>query len=473
MNLTLDGHGPLYEQIARALKALIVKGALTAHGRLPSTRALAGALHVSRKSVIEAYELLAAEQLIGVRPGVGTVVAALDVPRRARSAQRVQAPTRYAARLRKLPRITLGGTHSGPRYNFQYGAPLVNPRVFSSWTRKLAAAARRARPDYAAAEGQLALRMAIADYLRRRRGLDCSAGDILVVTGTQQAVSLTARVLLDEGDTAVLEDPFYELAEHALIAHGANVLYNRTDEEGLVVRELPASGARLVLISPSHQFPSGVVMSLARRLELLRWATQVGGWILEDDYDSEFHGGERPVAALRSLDLQDRVIYVSTFSKTLFPSLRLGYLVAPKGLREDFVRAKLLDDLGTPALEQVALAAFMQSGLYERQLRRSVREVLIRRRALLDAIRRTMGSQVEIGPCAGGMHLLLWLPGLNEERTAALVERARAAGVGVQSVAPYYHTPPRCAGLLIGYAGLSAGQIRTAIEILAGCLRRL
>lgn len=472
MKLLLDGKGPRYEQLARAIRALILDGTLVPASRLPSTRALALALKMSRKSVLEAYDLLAAEELISSRIGVGTLVAELAVPIQAPARKvRAQAPSRYANRLRHLPELTLAGMLDNARYNFQYGAPHVNPRIYLSWSRKLAAASRRAGPGYAAARGLLALRRAIAEYLARRRGLICSANEIVIVSGTQQAMTLATRVLLNEGDRAVVEDPFYQLAVHVLMAHGARISYVRTDMEGLCVAEIPDGPSRLAIVTPSHQFPSGVVMSTSRRIELLHWACRTGAWIMEDDYDSEFHGGERPLPTLRSLDMAERVIYVGTFSKTLFPGLRLGYIVCPSELLEDFVSAKRLDDVGSSVLEQMALATFIQSGLYERQLRRSVREVVLRRHALVEALRRRFRDQVEIGPHSAGMHLVLWFPNLTHERLATGLARAAAAGVSAQLLRPHCHIPPKRPGILLGYAALSTTQIRSGVEILWESLR--
>jgi GntR family transcriptional regulator / MocR family aminotransferase len=214
-----------------------------------------------------------------------------------------------------------------------------------------------------------------------------------------------------------------------------------------------------------------VVMSTRRRIELLHWACRTGAWIIEDDYDSEFHAGERPLPTLRSLDMAERVIYVGTFSKTLFPGLRLGYIVCPSELLHDFVRAKRLDDAGSSVLEQMALATFIQSGLYERQLRRSIREVVLRRQALVQAVRLRFRDQVEFGPHSAGMHLVLWFPNLTHERLAAGLARASAAGVSVQLLRPHCHTPPKSPAILLGYAGLSTMQLRSGVEVLWESLR--
>jgi GntR family transcriptional regulator / MocR family aminotransferase len=475
MYLTLDKKGTLYEQIARAIKLEILDGRILAGSRLPSSRALATALGVARKSVLHAYELLCAEQLAIARAGSGTRVAKVGPATRPPARARVVPVSRYAARIRSLPPITLAGAHvSGrPKYNLLYGEPLTDSGLFHSWRRKLAAAALRAGPTYPAAGGYLPLRRAIADYLARRRGVLCDATDVLIVAGTQQALTLVGRVLLDPGARVVVEDPHYQLALHSLLAHGAQVKSARTDDEGLVVEELPQRPTRLVFVTPSHQFPSGVVMSLQRRLQLLQWAARTGSWIFEDDYDTEFHAGDRPLPALRSLDLADRVLYVGSFSKTLFPALRLGYIVCPAALRDALFKTKLLDDLGSPSVEQAALANFIQSRQYEKHLRKSVKELIDRRRAVVDALRRLAASHVEIGPHRAGMHLVVWFRHLHFDELDAFIDRAKSLGLGIYPIHPYYRNRPARPGLLIGYAGLSVTQLKTAVELFARCLQGL
>ena len=470
MELLLDNQGALYEQIARALKRAILEDRIHSGSRLPSSRALARALQVSRKSIIQAYDLLCAEQLAVARAGSGTRVAKINAPP-IRRVSTVKKPTSgYVARMRKLGEITLGARTDHP-YNLQYGEPLLNSGLLSSWRRKLAAAALRAGPYCPAAGGYMPLRRALADYLGRRRGVACDPADILIVGGTQQAITLVARVLLDNRDSVVIEDPHYQLAVNALKAHGARLVSVRTDAEGMVVQELPRRAVRLAIVSPAHQFPSGSTMSLPRRMELLRWARANECWIFEDDYDAEFHVGSRPIPALHSLDLADRVIYVGSFSKTMFPSLRLGYIVCPQALRRDLFTAKLLDDLGSPAIEQAALATYIQTHQYEKQLRESRREVLLRRRVVVDALKRLLGPRIEIGPHDGGMHFVVWFSELKFEQLASFLNRAAAVGLGLHPVHPYYRRKPARPGLLIGYAGLSSGQLRTAVELFAQCLK--
>jgi len=472
MILLLDGQGVLYEQIARSIKAHILDGSFQAGMKLPSSRELALMMKVSRRSVVDAYDLLAAEGMVQPIAGVGTVVTPLaneNLPQ-TNSTAADTGLSRFALRAKGLPPIALVGTTQGLRYSFQYGAPLVNARVYLSWARKLTAAAKRTVPNYAMAVGHPALRSAIAHYLTHRRGVQCTADDVLIVSGTQQAISLAVRVLLNEGDAAIVEDPFYELAVKVLIAHGADVHYVRTDNDGLCVNEIPNCSARLAFVTPAHQFPSGVEMSMQRRVDLLAWARETNAWILEDSYDSEFHGGRELYRSLYSMDVNDRVIYVGSFSKSLFPSIRLGYVVCPKRINSVLVRARLLEDLGSPVVEQAALATFMQSGLYEKQLRASIREVLVRRKVLVHELRRTFNDAVEIGPYHSGMHLVLWFPKLEASQLRALIQEAANRQVAVQSVEPWYNQAPPYPGLLLGYASMNASEIRTAVRRLAQCL---
>lgn len=478
MNLSLDGQGALYEQLARALKRAILDGRFPAGGAMPASRELARRLGLSRNTVLGAYELLSAEQLVVARGGSGTRVA--DVarlrPRGTPTRTTLRPPSRYAARARRVAasQRPVGAPAAAKlRYNLQYGEPLLNLRLFNSWRTKLAAAALRTHPGYPPAAGLLTLRSAVCDYLARRRGFVCSPEDVIIVGGTQQALSIVMRTVLDEGDTAVIEDPHYWLARQALIAHGARVISVPTDAEGLIAAQLPARGARLVFVTPSHQFPSGAQMSLSRRIELLRATEKHHSWILEDDYDGEFHYGERPIAALRSLDGGERVIYVGSFSKSMFPSLRLGYLVCPRGLREDLIAAKRFDDCGCSSISQAALAAFMQGRQFEKHLRHSAAELGRRRDALVAGLSQWAGDHVQVADSPAGMHLVAWLPRLTYPQLEQLIKLGASRGLGLHPVHVCYQVRPPRPGLLIGFAGLSCAQITAATELLGGCLREL
>lgn len=469
----LDGRGALYEQLARVLKRAIVEGHFHPGERLPATRALADALHLSRNTVMTAYEILRAEQLTVSSERSATKVADIALPSAFASLPPATAPqSRYAARLRKLGTGSLSRLREDLRYDL-HADPPFGMDVARSWSRKLAAAARVAGPRYPDSQGFPPLRAAIADYLARRRGVVCTESDILIVSGTQQAITVAARAVLDEGDTVAVEDPHYLYAMQALTAHGARLVSVRTDANGMVTSELARHKARLVCVSPSDQFPSGAIMSLERRVELLEIAARQGSWILEDDYNSEFQCRERPIAALRSLDFSGRVIYVGTFSKTLFPALRLGFIVCPPGIREDLCKVKRLDDLGCPSVEQAALAAFMRSRQFEKYLRRVVVELRDRRELFVDSLRRHCAARIVVQEPQAGTHIVIWLQSVEYPQLTRLVELGLARGLGLYPIHPYYRRPPERPGLMLGFAGLSAEALVRAAELLAECLRDL
>ncbi len=469
----LDGRGALYEQLARVLKRAIVDGHFRPGERLPATRDLARTLDLSRNTVTTAYEILRAEQLTTSHERSGTRVADISLPPGFTSPPAAVPPqSRYAARLRKLGSNTLGRLRDGLRYDLHCDPPFGLDMV-RSWSRKLAAASRVAGPRYPDSQGFLPLRVAVAEYLARRRGVVCSESDILIVGGTQQAITVAVRAVVDEGDMVAIEDPHYLFLMQSLTAHGARIASVRTDENGMVTAELARHRARLICVSPSDQFPSGAVMSLERRVELLDIAARQGSWILEDDYNSEFHFRDRPLAALRSLDFSGRVIYVGTFSKTLFPSLRLGFIVCPPGIREDLCRVKRFDDLGSPTVEQAALAAFMRSRQFEKYLRRTVAELERRRAVFMDSLRRHCGERIAVQETQAGTHLVVWLQRLQSSQLMRLIELGVARGLGLYPIDLYYRDPPERPGLILGYAALSAEALGRAGELLAECLDEL
>ncbi len=471
MFLELDGNGDLYAQLARAIKRAVLEGRMPIGTRLPSTRAMAQDLSLSRNTVVTAYEMLHAEQLIESRTGAGTFVAATAAARpRAAGAAAVAAQSHYAARLRKLGPLRLRPAAAALRYDLQYGEPILDLRFVSAWRRALGRAVTRSNLRYAPAAGLLELRQAIAEQVGRRRGIGCSADDVIVVSGAQQAVSLAVRVLVDEGDAVAIEDPSYPLIDMALRAHGASVRSVGVDAAGLMVAQLPAAGVRAVLVTPSHQFPSGAVMSFERRLALLDYADRHGAWIIEDDYDGEFRFNGPLQPALRSLDSAGRVLYVGSFSKVLFPALRLGYLICPPGLRNDLLRAKLLDDLGCPGIAQLALADLIVSGAFERHLRHATAELKRRRAALLAGLAGPCSRHVTVHDSGAGMHVVGWLRGWTEREVESLVGLALERGVGVQSIGPHFRHQPAPNGLLLGYAALSAKQLSAASALLAACM---
>ncbi len=480
MYLELDGRGPRYAQLTRALKQAILDGRCPPASRLPATRVLARELGLSRNTVLAAYEQLAAEGFLEGRVGSGCYVAAFaaarpaaaSVPATAAASRRVRLARRGQRMAAVYDRAIPGRQHRGLRYNLQYGLPMTNPPLASAWRRELNRAAAHAQTDYPDPQGLAELRREVCGYLARRRGIVAAPEDVLIVSGTQQAFALAAEVLLDPGDAVVMEDPHYQGARQVFRAHGARIVPCPVDAEGLVTARLPRRRrARLALVTPSHQFPTGAVLSLNRRMALLAWARRSGAWLLEDDYDGEFRYDARPLAALKSLDRDGRVVYFGTFSKVLFPALRLGYLVLPPGLRPAFVAAKWLADRGCPAIEQAALARLIASGAFERHLRQTAKILKARRAALLAALARHAGDAVTVADSSAGMHVLAWLPRLGHAQARDLVERARERGLGLYPVAPYCLKPPPRPGLLLGYADLPPADLQAAMRLFGACLR--
>lgn len=489
MLVTLDGSGPLHLQLYRSLRGAILSGRLPPGARLPSTRALAAELRVARITVMLCFEQLLLEGYAIGRRGSGTYVAtelpddlAFDVRRK----QRAALPTRqatprlsaYGRRIVTDRRTVPGWAPRRPRlpYDFRYGRPAFSDFPHTAWRRLLARRARCTSADdldYGLPAGSRPLREAIADYLQRSRAVACTAEQVLIVSGSQQALDLAARVLLDPGDRVLLEEPQYAGARHVFAAAGGRLIAAPVDADGLNIAavESVARGVRLAYVTPSHQFPTGVIMSLARRLALLAWARRANAYVFEDDYDSEYRYAARPVESLQGLDRVGRVIYSGTFSKLMFPALRLGYLVLPHALVRPFVTAQALAHISSATLEQAALADFIHDGHFERHVRRTRARNAARRAALLSAIAEHLGDRAEVCGSNAGVHIVLWLREVRPQRIPLVVQRAAAAGVGVYPVEPFYLKPPKRAGLLLGYSSLTEDDIRKGIERFATALK--
>ncbi|KDB58784.1 transcriptional regulator, GntR family [Bordetella bronchiseptica A1-7] len=445
------------------LRGQIADGTLAARAPLPSTRALAAELGVSRTTVTAVYEQLAAEGFLDTAPGraarLASPLAAPD-PDATPASPPAGRPLTLSAWGRRVANIGTPAPLSHPpvRYDFLYGALASRDFPSLAWKRAYQQALQRPPHSlsYAPPEGEPALRRALQGYLRRARGIACEPGQILIVQGSQQAIDLCARLLLDAGDDFVFENPGYLMARHCFAATGARLLPVDVDEHGLDTEQLPDTArVRLAYVTPSHQFPLGGVLPIGRRRQLLQWARRHDVWIVEDDYDGEFRYGQRPIDALQSIDTDGRVIYVGTVSKALSPRLRLGYMVLPRHLVEVFRQAKRLADRHAPALDQQVLASLIDSGVYERHVRRMRRDNERRRTALLEAIARELPQGARVDGTAAGLHVVLWLPGLDARDEPALVATAREMGVGVYPLAPL-HAPAgvgqahRPAGLILG-----------------------
>ena len=479
--LDLDGPGTLTDRLFRAIRAAILEGRVAAGERLPSTRQLATDLGLSRKVVASAYADLGDEGYLEGRPGAGTFVGASvpDVwPIRAepvqpeRVAPRLR-PSRYATRVIDLaPWPPPGARGDSPPLpvDFRYGVPALTDFPQRIWSRLVSRLGQRMSLrslGYGRTLGLPALRDAIAGYLARARGVTTTPDQIVVVNGSQQALDLLARLLIDAGDQVVCEEPGYQGARQVFQAAGAEVRPIGVDARGLRVADLPNDRrTRLAYVTPSHQFPLGGVLPLERRLKLLRWASASGTYLVEDDYDSEFRYEGKPVAAMQGLDRSGRVIYVGTFSKVLCPAMRLAYMVVPPALVEPIAALKFLTDYHTPTFEQEVLADFLVGGHFERHLRRSRRLNAARREALLEASEEHLGDRVEIVGTGAGVHAVMWLRHYHRSQVPAITAEGRRYGVGLYAVTPYYLRPPARAGLLVGYACLDEREIRQGISVL-------
>ncbi len=478
-----DEAGPLHRRIYDALKSAILAGRLSPGARLPSTRKLAVDLRVSRNTITLAYEQLAAEGYVVPRQRSVMLVATGAT---VRSGTRVVRPkpnagmrlSAFGARLGKAVKLPPSSSYARPsalRYDFRYGRPTFDEFPHETWRRLLTARLRRTTPDtfgYGPPAGYAPLRTALADYLVRARGLSCDAGQVVIVNGSQQAFDLVSRVLLDPGDGVVVEEPGYHGSRATFEAAGAELIPVPVDDAGLDTTRLPlaSAGVRMACVTPCHQFPTGVIMPLARRLALLEWAARTEAWVVEDDYVSEFRYEGHPIAALQSLDSAGQVIYVGTFSKVLYPALRLAYLVLPSALVEPILSAKLVCDRYSAMLGQEALTDFIESGAFERYLRRARAHNARRRQTLIGALKHYLGDRVEIAGENAGVHLLVWLRDLDRSDVARVIAKAARAGVGVYPLDPYYARQPPRAGLLFGYAALTTTQIRTGVRRLAEIL---
>jgi GntR family transcriptional regulator/MocR family aminotransferase len=456
LSLVHGGEIPLYRQICEHMRAAIRAGQLRPGDRVPSVRDLAAQFGTARGTVDAAYAILAGEGYLISRGAAGTAVSTgLDS----------RAVAGAASRQRPRSRPEPPGTH-GP-LPLQLGLPALDAFPRKAWSRLVARHARAFAPAdmaYPEPSGYLPLREAIAAYLATSRGVHCTAGQILITNGYQDALNLAATVLLRPGDKVWLEDPGYPPAAEALKAAGAAIVPIRVDAEGLCVLEglAQARRARFAVVTPSHQSPLGVALSLPRRLALLSWASGAGAWIIEDDYDSEFRYVGRPLPALKSLDRDERVLHAGSFSKVLYPGLRLGYLVIPESLIDAFARSIRLRYLGHATLEQRVVGDFMAAGHFARHLKRMRALYGARRRTLADNLSHVLGDRITVELRPGGMHLIARLGrGLSDVELAKI---AQAHGFAVHALSSRALTHECGQGLLLGFTNVAEPDGRDLCE---------
>ena len=466
---------PLFGQVYRGLRQAILAGTFRTGDRLPSTREMADELGISRTVVLLAYDQLVAEGFATGRGGSGTYVAeglGGNRPKRLETSTRLRLSRYGSAAAEVATSVDFPGRRSKRlRYDFEYGGRGdVETFPFEMWRRILLRHMRNApirELDYAGAAGSLALREAISVHVRRSRAVACDPSQVIIVNGSQQALDLVARVLIERGDDVAIEDPQYQGAREIFRSAGARLQLVSVDREGLNPDKLPKR-ARLAFVTPSHQFPTGAILPLARRLALLEWARHKNAVIVEDDYDGEFHYEGQPLESLQGLDGEGRVIYIGTFSRTVFSALRIGYLIAPKSLVPAFTSAKWLCDRHTATLEQETLAEFIATGMYERHLRRIRRRNTANREALLGAVEEYLGGRVQVSGEGAGTHVVLWPRGRVAEKS--VVEKAAAAGVGIYGISRYFLTPTARVGFMLGYSHMKEHEIREGIRRLSEVL---
>lgn len=474
LQVTIAGRRDLTGQIYRQLRASIMEGRLPAGERLPSTRDLAQQLGVSRKTTLEAFERLMAEGYLVTRVGDGTYVAEGLAPSPTRARTRAATAPRPAAVWRRMPAV-LSMPAPGALLAYDYRGGVTDKTLFhfDAWRKCIAHALRveaRGRGMYRDPGGEQELRLAVARYVGFSRGVACNWQDVIVTQGAQQAVDLVARVMVSPGDTVAVEEPGYPPVRSSLLALGARVVPVPVDDQGLRVSALPDE-ARLVYVTPSHQFPLGMPMSLDRRVALLEWASARGALIMEDDYDGEFRFEGRPVESLKSLDRSGVVAYVGTFSKTIFPELRMGYVIPPEALVADFLKAKQVNDWHSGSLTQTALARFMLDGEFARHVRRVQKIYAERREALLGHLGGELSPWLEPVVPVAGIHLATRLrKGLDEATVIAL---AREASIGLYGISGFYAGRRPRQGLLFGYGDISVDAIRASMTTLASLLAKL
>ncbi|WP_131670764.1 MocR-like pyridoxine biosynthesis transcription factor PdxR [Pseudomonas parakoreensis] len=494
--IELDRRQGLSRQLYQALRARVLDGRLASGTRLPASRDLALALAISRNSVVRAYDQLYAEGFIEGRVGDGTYVAQL--PQKVLPAKKLSTkistgfstglPTAlstdgldlpvdssskviHSAALARIKNNHLSRPPSGPPRAFRVGVPAFDLFPFDVWAKLNAAFWRK--PDlqqlcYGDPAGDARLRGMIAAYLRSSRGLPCTAEQIVITSGAQQGISLCAQLLVEPGDGVAIENPGYRAAGHAFAVVGARLHGVAVDSEGIDCNQLAdLKDCRLTYVTPSHQYPTGVVMSLARRLELLAWAERAQGWIVEDDYDGEYRYSGAPLAPLAALDRQGRVLYVGTFGKVAFPALRLGYLVLPPGLVDAFAQRRAVDVRHSEVSTQAVMAEFMAAGHFQRHIRRMRRAALSRRNSLLGGWPQDIAGIGPLPAVAAGLHLTVAVENVARERE--LIELARGVDVEINALSSYWledSTVPvdRRAGLVLGFAAVSEQAIEAALQ---------
>jgi GntR family transcriptional regulator/MocR family aminotransferase len=478
---------PMYRQLYEGMRRAILEGEFAPGARMPATRTLAHEMSVSRNTILQAFDQLFAEGYLEGRVGSGTYVSRAlpdDLSRAHPVAHPIEKKTQIRQPVRNLSQrgqqtLALQVSDDNAHLNlrpFVTGLPALDAFPMDTWIRVTNRCWRylsQRELGYANPAGYLPLRKAISARLRETRAVRCEPEQVIVVSGTQQAINLCAQIFLNPGDSVWIEDPCYMGAKAALRNNGARLVPVQVDNEGLRVSDGIARepNAKMAFVSPSYQVPLCVTMSLPRRLALLDHAARTGLWVIEDDYDSEFRYAGRPLASLQSLDSAQRVIYIGTFSKSLLPALRLGFIVVPPDLVDVFTAARAIADRHAHTLEQAIVAEFIAEGHFAQHLRRMRTLYAERQAALVHAIDKELAGLLEAKPADAGLNLVGWLPdGVSDVAASQAAERA---GLSAPSLSSFAIEPMVRGGLLLGYAPFTPKEIRRGVRELAGCLTPL
>jgi GntR family transcriptional regulator/MocR family aminotransferase len=463
---------PVHKQLYGQIRTAIISGRLVAGSRLPASRVFANELNLSRNTVVSALNLLHADGYLVSRVGDGTYVASTLPEDRLLPREPAVRPATSPVAESAHPALSARGqllTHlsvtAGPALPIPFAAdlPAFDEFPLNTWARLMTQSWRQVQPamlGYADPAGYAPLREVIVEHLRAARLLRCTDKQVIITSGSQQSLDLLARVLIDQGDTVWIEEPGYIGARSAFIAAGARLVPVPVDRFGLNVEAGKALDAkpRLIFVSPSRQYPLGITMSMERRAELLAFAEKAGAWVIEDDYDSEFRYRGSPLPAVQSMDRSQCVIYLGTFSKSLLPSFRLGYMVVPAQLAEAVANAKGVIDRHPPILEQITLQEFIKSGQFAAHVRRMRQLYEGRQRLLIAEIESKTNGILQIQPADTGMHVVAYLPpGLDD---VELCTAARARGISLRPLSIYFQTAARRNGLIMGFAGITPRQIK-------------
>ncbi|WP_340617082.1 PLP-dependent aminotransferase family protein [Xenorhabdus entomophaga] len=479
-NLLLED-GCIKDQVYHAIREAILYGRLCAGVKIPSSRALAEMMSISRNSVLSGFERLIDEGYLVTRPGAGTFVSS-TIPDKLIQAKSKKIIKKHEITIKEnlnpnIKNVVPLWQKSRPDIKgkriFHVDVGCVDLFPHELWGRLLGRVWRQSRKElgqFNDPAGYQALKEILCHYVCSTRGLHCHAEQIIIVNGTQQAINLTARILLQENDEVWLDDPGYDGALGILTSVGAKVRSVIADENGMDIsygmKHWP--NAKLIFTAPSHQFPLGSTLSLSRRLTLLEWATKHQAWIFEDDYNSEFRYFSKPIQALQGLDQQQRVIYAGSFSKMMYPGFRLGFLVVPEKLIESFKLMKYYTDSHSGYLEQAALVQFISEGHYARHVRRIRKICYERHEALINAIKKHLPHIFKVQPTDSGIHVVCWL--LNGVRESEVIKKCHQIGLGIQPLSRYCMQPYKREGVLLGYAAHTPTEIEENIKRLSSIL---